>query len=87
MIEGSLELDSELIVEAWVVPSMLENLLDCADLSRFVLDLDDDEADDAVVASSGDLELYFKVPRFAALLSSVWTNYYHSRQLFSYSLY
>lgn len=47
MIEDSLEFDSELIVEAWIVPSVLENLLDCADLSRFVLDLNNDEADEA----------------------------------------
>lgn len=51
--------DSELITEAWIV-------FDCADLSHFVLDLDSDE-DDIVVASSSDLELNLKVPRFVAL--------------------
>lgn len=50
---------SELITEAWIV-------FDCADLSHFVLDLDSDE-DDIVVASSSDLELNLKVPRFVAL--------------------
>lgn len=50
---------SELITEACADS-------DCSDLSHFVLDLDNGE-DDTVVASSSDLELNLKVPRFVAL--------------------
>lgn len=57
---------SELITEAWIVLSKFESVSDCADLSHFVLDLDSGE-DDTVVASSSDLELNLKVPRFVAL--------------------